>query len=66
MGCSPKTRTKQHENQANKASNSDNKMIIWFEVDDTGCGMNRKASLEKQHLKLSLLLQKKKQFKAKS
>ncbi|CAL5197470.1 unnamed protein product [Lathyrus oleraceus] len=40
MGCSPKTRTKQHENQAKKASNSDNKMIIWFEVDDTGCGID--------------------------
>ncbi|CAI8609014.1 unnamed protein product [Vicia faba] len=38
--CSPKTRMKQHENHAKKTSNSDNKMIIWFEVDDTGCGID--------------------------
>ncbi|KAJ1398676.1 Signal transduction response regulator, receiver domain [Sesbania bispinosa] len=39
-GCSQKNRTKQHENQAKRTSNSDNKMILWFEVDDTGCGID--------------------------
>lgn len=40
LGCSQKIRTKQHENHAKKSSNSDNKMILWFEVDDTGCGID--------------------------
>ncbi|KAF7828974.1 histidine kinase 1 [Senna tora] len=36
-----KTRMKQHEeNHARKASKKDNKMILWFEVDDTGCGID--------------------------
>ncbi|CAJ1942327.1 unnamed protein product [Sphenostylis stenocarpa] len=37
---SQKNRTKQHENHAKRTSNRDNKMILWFEVDDTGCGID--------------------------
>ncbi|GAU34201.1 hypothetical protein TSUD_209830 [Trifolium subterraneum] len=40
LACSQKTITKQHENHAKKTSNNDNKMILWFEVDDTGCGID--------------------------
>ncbi|XVF15940.1 hypothetical protein REPUB_Repub09cG0199000 [Reevesia pubescens] len=35
-----KTRLKQHGNHMKKASKRDNKMILWFEVDDTGCGID--------------------------
>ncbi|KAI4327753.1 hypothetical protein L6164_020178 [Bauhinia variegata] len=35
-----KIRVKQHENHVKKASKKDNKMILWFEVDDTGCGID--------------------------
>ncbi|KAH1151200.1 hypothetical protein GYH30_044929 [Glycine max] len=38
--CSQKTRAKQHENHAKRTSNRDNKIILWFEVDDTGCGID--------------------------
>ncbi|KAK7360222.1 hypothetical protein VNO77_02204 [Canavalia gladiata] len=38
--CSQKTRAKQHEDHAKRTSNRDNKMILWFEVDDTGCGID--------------------------
>ncbi|RDX82119.1 Histidine kinase 1, partial [Mucuna pruriens] len=38
--CSQKTRAKQHENHAKRTPNRDNKMILWFEVDDTGCGID--------------------------
>ncbi|TKY55927.1 Histidine kinase 1 [Spatholobus suberectus] len=38
--CSQKTRAKQHENHGKRTSNRDNKMILWFEVDDTGCGID--------------------------
>jgi signal transduction histidine kinase len=44
--CSQKTITKKHENHAKKTSNNDNKTILWFEVDDTGCGMSHKYSIE--------------------
>lgn len=37
--CSQKNRAKQHENHAKRTSNRDNKIVLWFEVDDTGCGM---------------------------
>lgn len=40
FGCSSKTKMKQHENHSKKTSNIDNKMILWFEVDDTGCGID--------------------------
>ncbi|KAG5079125.1 hypothetical protein GLYMA_02G046600v4 [Glycine max] len=40
LRCSQKTRAKQHENHAKRTSNRDNKMILWFEVDDTGCGID--------------------------
>ena len=29
-----------------KAWKKDNKMILWFEIDDTGCGMNLKKYLK--------------------
>ncbi|XP_020208267.1 histidine kinase 1 [Cajanus cajan] len=38
--CSQKTKAKQHENNAKRISNRDNKMKLWFEVDDTGCGID--------------------------
>ena len=34
-----KPKLKQHGNHMKKANKKDNKMILWFEVDDTGCGM---------------------------
>jgi hypothetical protein len=40
---------KQHENHSKNTSNIDNKMILWFEVDDIGCGMTNKISIEKLH-----------------
>ncbi|XP_019446887.1 PREDICTED: histidine kinase 1-like [Lupinus angustifolius] len=39
-GCAQKTKAKQHENQAKRTSKRVNKMILWFEVDDTGCGID--------------------------
>ncbi|TYH78703.1 hypothetical protein ES332_D03G008400v1 [Gossypium tomentosum] len=36
-----KTKLKQHGNHTKKAGKKDNKMILWFEVDDTGCGIDR-------------------------
>ncbi|XP_027345481.1 histidine kinase 1-like isoform X2 [Abrus precatorius] len=38
--CSQKARVKQQENHAKRTSTRDNKMILWFEVDDTGCGID--------------------------
>lgn len=35
-----KTRSKQQGNHFKKACKKDNKMILWFEVDDTGCGID--------------------------
>ncbi|XWS33878.1 hypothetical protein CRYUN_Cryun22dG0120600 [Craigia yunnanensis] len=35
-----KSKLKQHGNHMKKASKKDNKMILWFEVDDTGCGID--------------------------
>ncbi|XVF62203.1 hypothetical protein PTKIN_Ptkin08bG0198400 [Pterospermum kingtungense] len=35
-----KTKLKQHGNHMKKASKRDNKMILWFEVDDTGSGID--------------------------
>ncbi|XP_054824898.1 histidine kinase 1 isoform X2 [Prosopis cineraria] len=35
-----KTRMKQQENHAKKASKKDSQIILWFEVDDTGCGID--------------------------
>ncbi|XP_057965116.1 histidine kinase 1 [Malania oleifera] len=35
-----KSMLKQHGNNAKKACRKDNKIIVWFEVDDTGCGID--------------------------
>ncbi|KAF7809639.1 histidine kinase 1 [Senna tora] len=35
-----KSRVRQHEGHPKKTSKKDNKMILWFEVDDTGCGID--------------------------
>ncbi|XVF59799.1 hypothetical protein PTKIN_Ptkin07bG0304700 [Pterospermum kingtungense] len=35
-----KSKLKQHGNHMKKASKRDNKIILWFEVDDTGCGID--------------------------
>ncbi|OMO83545.1 hypothetical protein COLO4_22452 [Corchorus olitorius] len=35
-----KAKLKNHGNHMKKASKRDNKMILWFEVDDTGCGID--------------------------
>lgn len=51
---------KQHENHAKKTSKKDNKTILWFEVDDTGCGKNLKTCREKTALKTFVPLPKKK------
>lgn len=34
---------KQQGNHMKKACKKDNRMILWFEVDDTGCGRNLKT-----------------------
>lgn len=36
-------------NYAKKAHKKDNKMILWFEVDDTGCGMHLRTDRIKLH-----------------
>ncbi|MED6217410.1 Histidine kinase 1 [Stylosanthes scabra] len=33
-------RAKQHENHAKRTSERDKKAVLWFEVDDTGCGID--------------------------
>ncbi|CAH2049728.1 unnamed protein product [Thlaspi arvense] len=38
--CTHKTNMKQHINQAKRSLKKENKMILWFEVDDTGCGID--------------------------
>lgn len=35
----------QQEIHAKKVPKKDNKMILWFEVDDTGCGMRLRTEL---------------------
>lgn len=35
-----KTKLKQHGSHARRASKKDNKVTLWFEVDDTGCGID--------------------------
>jgi len=35
-----KCREKPNANHSKKTSMKDNKVILWFEVEDTGCGMN--------------------------
>lgn len=34
-----KTKLVQHINHLHKSCKNVNKMVLWFEVDDTGCGM---------------------------
>ncbi|KAF3440315.1 hypothetical protein FNV43_RR18599 [Rhamnella rubrinervis] len=38
--CAHKMKLRHQGNHTQKATNKDNKMIIWFEVDDTGCGID--------------------------
>ncbi|KAF8405409.1 hypothetical protein HHK36_010314 [Tetracentron sinense] len=35
-----KTKLKQHSHHAKRAFEKDNRIILWFEVDDTGCGID--------------------------
>ncbi|OVA19612.1 Signal transduction response regulator [Macleaya cordata] len=37
---SPKIKSKQHGNHEKRTSKKDNKIVLWFEVDDTGCGID--------------------------
>ena len=41
--CALKTKLRQQGNHMKKAPKKENKVILWFEVDDTGCGMNIKS-----------------------
>ncbi|XP_009612595.1 histidine kinase 1 isoform X2 [Nicotiana tomentosiformis] len=36
----PKVKLKRQESQGKKLSKKDNKMILWFEVEDSGCGID--------------------------
>ena len=38
--CANKVKMKHQANHTKDAPKKDNKKILWFEVDDTGCGMN--------------------------
>ncbi|XAR73760.1 Histidine kinase [Bertholletia excelsa] len=38
--CTYKMNLKQHANHAKRSSKKENKVILWFEVDDTGCGID--------------------------
>lgn len=38
--CAHKMKLRHQGNHTQKTPKKDNKMILWFEVDDTGCGMN--------------------------
>lgn len=40
MRCAPKPKLRQQGNRMKKASKKDNKTILWFEIDDTGCGID--------------------------
>ncbi|KAJ6740461.1 OSMOSENSOR HISTIDINE KINASE [Salix purpurea] len=40
MRCSIKPKLRQQGNHLKKACKKENKMIIWFEIDDTGCGID--------------------------
>jgi hypothetical protein len=42
MRCAIKPKLRQQGNHLKKACKKENKMILWFEIDDTGCGMNPK------------------------
>jgi hypothetical protein len=46
MRCAIKPKLRQHGNHLKKACKKENKMILWFEIDDTGCGMNPKNCLK--------------------
>ncbi|KAF5191829.1 Histidine kinase [Thalictrum thalictroides] len=35
-----RTKSRQQRNHANGTSNNDNRIILWFEVEDTGCGID--------------------------
>ncbi|XP_059623464.1 histidine kinase 1 isoform X2 [Cornus florida] len=37
---SPKLKLKQHRNHAKRSCKNDKKVILWFEVEDTGCGID--------------------------
>lgn len=34
-----KTKLVHHRNHLHKSCKNENKIVLWFEVDDTGCGM---------------------------
>ncbi|XP_043810032.1 histidine kinase 1 isoform X2 [Manihot esculenta] len=38
--CTLKTKLRQQGNHIKKATKKENKVILWFEVDDTGCGID--------------------------
>ncbi|MED6108456.1 Histidine kinase 1 [Stylosanthes scabra] len=38
--CIQKSREKQNANNVKRTTKRDNKVILWFEVDDTGCGID--------------------------
>ncbi|KAJ6378450.1 hypothetical protein OIU78_028651 [Salix suchowensis] len=40
MRCAIKPKLRQQGNHLKKACKKENKMIIWFEIDDTGCGID--------------------------
>ncbi|CAN0918780.1 Histidine kinase 1 [Linum grandiflorum] len=40
MRCAIKAKLRQHGNHMKKATKKENKVILWFEVDDTGCGID--------------------------
>ncbi|CAN1122419.1 Histidine kinase 1 [Linum perenne] len=40
MKCAIKAKLRQHGNHMKKATKKENKVILWFEVDDTGCGID--------------------------
>ncbi|XP_015581157.1 histidine kinase 1 isoform X2 [Ricinus communis] len=40
LRCALKTKLRQQGNHMKKASKKENKVILWFEVDDTGCGID--------------------------
>ncbi|XP_052308809.1 histidine kinase 1 isoform X2 [Populus trichocarpa] len=40
MRCAPKPKLRQQGNHTKKAWKKDNKTILWFEIDDTGCGID--------------------------
>ncbi|CAL1361139.1 unnamed protein product [Linum trigynum] len=40
MRCAIKAKLRQHGNHTKKSNRRENKVIMWFEIDDTGCGID--------------------------